>query len=171
MNRIPKHIYNLFNMGLNIEYFLKVNCSGNKVIYTVHDTKSIVPMDNPFCKRSSYKTLCKNPAFKTFREVLNFEIKYVGKGTQDRPITHTGDSLVDLISSDPDRYIVMVWFTTGTEEQVVAFESWLLHKVWDMGYSFTTKGSTNNEFFEKMCIVNKCKNNGFTGDYSNLINI
>ena len=108
MNSIPKHIYNLFNLGLDITYFFNEDYSGDKVIYTVHDTQSIVPMDNPFCKRSSYKNLCKNSAFKTFREVLNFEIKYVGKGTQDRPITHSGDSLVDLISSDPDRYIVMV---------------------------------------------------------------
>ena len=65
----------------------------------------------------------------------------------------------------------MVWFTGATEEQVVAFESWLLHKVWDMGYSFTAKGSLKNEFFEKMCVVNKYKNNGFTGNYSDIIKL
>lgn len=171
MHNIPKHIYNLFDLGLCITDFFRQNLYGNKVIYTVHDIWSIVPMDNPFCKRSSYKRLCKSSSIKTLREILNFEIKYVGKGTPDRPINHKDDSLIKLIQSNPTRYVVMVWFTGATEEQVVAFESWLLHKVWDMGYSFTAKGSLKNEFFEKMCVVNKYKNNGFTGNYSDIIKL
>lgn len=40
-----------------------------------------------------------------------------------------------------------------------------------MGYSFTAKGSLKDEFFEKMCVVNKYKNNGFTGNYSDIIKL
>ena len=38
MHNIPKHIYNLFDLGLCITDFFKQNLFGNKVIYTVHDT-------------------------------------------------------------------------------------------------------------------------------------